>query len=117
GFEKPIILTRAVLNASADGRRQSSRANGSASQPNGSGQTTSSTPRSIQDSIQTAIKEQGFEIVRDYAIEIAILVAGAASGVQGGLRQFCFLAAWILFFDCLLLFTFFTTILCIKLEI
>lgn len=117
GFEKPIILTRAVLNASADGRRQSSRANGAASQPNGSGQTTSSTPRSIQDSIQTAIKEQGFEIVRDYAIEIAILVAGAASGVQGGLRQFCFLAAWILFFDCLLLFTFFTTILCIKLEI
>lgn len=117
GFEKPIILTRAVLDASADGRRQSSRAGGASSQPNGSGQTTSSTPRSIQDSIQTAIKEQGFEIVRDYAIEIAILVAGAASGVQGGLRQFCFLAAWILFFDCLLLFTFFTTILFIKLEI
>lgn len=117
GFEKPIILTRAVLNASADGRRQSSRAGAASSQPNGNGQTTSSTPRSIQDSIQTAIKEQGFEIVRDYSIEIAILAAGAASGVQGGLRQFCFLAAWILFFDCLLLFTFFTTILCIKLEI
>lgn len=117
GFEKPIILTKAVLNASADGRRQSSRANGASAQPNGNGQTTTSTPRSIQDSIQTAIKEQGFEIVRDYCIEIAILAAGAASGVQGGLRQFCFLAAWILFFDCLLLFTFFTTILCIKLEI
>lgn len=117
GFEKPIILTRAVLDASADGRRQSSRAGGASSQPNGSGQTTSSTPRSIQDSIQSAIKEQGFEIVRDYTIEIAILVVGAASGVQGGLRQFCFLAAWILFFDCLLLFTFFTTILFIKLEI
>ncbi|KAL5341260.1 hydroxymethylglutaryl-coenzyme A reductase-domain-containing protein [Aspergillus crustosus] len=102
GFEKPIILTRAVLNASVDKKRQSPAA---------------STPSSIQDSIQTAIKEQGFEIVRDYCIEIAILVAGAASGVQGGLRQFCFLAAWILFFDCLLLFTFYTTILCIKLEI
>lgn len=115
GFEKPIILTRAVLKASADGKRQSFRT--LSSQPNGSGQTTSSTPRSIQDSIQTAIKDQGFEIIRDYCIEIAILAAGAASGVQGGLRQFCFLAAWILFFDCLLLFTFFTTILCIKLEI
>ncbi|KAI9370451.1 hydroxymethylglutaryl-coenzyme A reductase-domain-containing protein [Aspergillus egyptiacus] len=102
GFEKPIILTKAVLNASVDKRRQGS---------------ATSTPRSIQDSIQTAIKEQGFEIVRDYCIEIAILIAGAASGVQGGLRQFCFLAAWILFFDCLLLFTFYTTILCIKLEI
>ncbi|PYH92464.1 3-hydroxy-3-methylglutaryl-coenzyme A reductase [Aspergillus ellipticus CBS 707.79] len=103
GFEKPIILTRAVLSASVDRKT--------------GGQTAPSTPRSIQDSIQTAIKRQGFEIVRDYFIEIAILVAGAASGVQGGLRQFCFLAAWILFFDCLLLFTFYTTILCIKLEI
>ena len=63
------------------------------------------------------MKDNGFEIVRDYAIEIAILVAGAASGVQGGLRQFCFLAAWILAFDCILLFTFYTTILYIKLEI
>ncbi|KAL4869289.1 hypothetical protein BDV12DRAFT_86152 [Aspergillus spectabilis] len=102
GFEKPIILTRAVLNASMDKKRQN---------------PATSTPSSIQDSIQAAIKEQGFEIIRDYCIEIAILVAGAASGVQGGLRQFCFLAAWILFFDCLLLFTFYTTILCIKLEI
>ena len=113
GFEKPIILTRAVLNASASGKRQGQ--NGAA-KPTGA-QVPSSTPRSIQNSIQSAIKEQGFEIVRDYCIEIAILVAGAVSGVQGGLCQFCFLAAWILFFDCLLLFTFYTTILCIKLEI
>lgn len=104
GFEKPIILTRAVLTAAADNRGRA-------------GQASSSTTKSIQDSIQTAIKEQGFEIIRDYCIEIAILIAGAASGVQGGLRQFCFLAAWILFFDCVLLFTFYTTIPCIKLEI
>ncbi|KAE8350232.1 hydroxymethylglutaryl-coenzyme A reductase-domain-containing protein [Aspergillus coremiiformis] len=108
GFEKPIILTRAVLNASTDNKR-----GGTAS----SSQGAPNTARSIQDSILTAISEQGFEIVRDYCIEIAIMVAGAASGVQGGLRQFCFLGAWILFFDCLLLFTFYTTILCIKLEI
>ncbi|EAW11389.1 HMG-CoA reductase [Aspergillus clavatus NRRL 1] len=108
GFEKPILLTRAVLNAAVDNKRQVSRT--------GSGRA-SSTTKSIQDSIQIAIKEQGFDIIRDYCIEIAILVAGASSGVQGGLRQFCFLAAWILFFDCVLLFTFYTTILCIKLEI
>ncbi len=64
-----------------------------------------------------AIKEKGYEIVKDYLIEIAILVAGAASGVQGGLQQFCFLAAWILFFDGILLFSFYAAILCIKLEI
>jgi hydroxymethylglutaryl-CoA reductase (NADPH) len=71
----------------------------------------------IQDAVQIAVKEHGLSIVRDYAIEILILVVGAASGVQGGLRQFCFLAAWILFFDCVLLFTFFTAILTVKLEI
>ncbi|KAJ5500188.1 Hydroxymethylglutaryl-CoA reductase class I/II substrate-binding [Penicillium expansum] len=69
------------------------------------------------DSIAAAIKDQGFEIVQHYCIEIGLLALGAASGVQGGLQQFCFLAALILFFDCVLLFTFYTTILCIKLEI
>ncbi|CAL5872627.1 uncharacterized protein PFLUO_LOCUS6893 [Penicillium psychrofluorescens] len=109
GFEKPIMFTRAVLNASVDKRRQASRANGSA--------LPSSTPGSIQDSIASAIEHQGFEIIQHYCIEIGLLIIGAVSGVQGGLQQFCFLAAWILFFDCVLLFTFYTTILCIKLEI
>lgn len=116
GFEKPIILTKAVLSASYDKNRQAhanGSANGSASGP----VAAPNAPNSIQDAIQIAVKDTGFEIVRDYAIEIAILILGAASGIQGGLRQFCFLAAWILVFDCLLLFTFYTTILCIKLEI
>ena len=114
GFEKSIILTKAVLSASYDSRSTpTEKPNGHAIGPG----TPSGGVPSIQDAIKHAVKENGFEIVRDYAIEIAILVAGAASGVQGGLRQFCFLAAWILVFDCLLLFTFYTTILCIKLEI
>jgi hydroxymethylglutaryl-CoA reductase (NADPH) len=114
GFEKSIILTKAVLTASYDSKRRPT-SNGTAN-----GYVTSHSTHhlpSIQDAIQIAVKDMGFEIVRDYAIEIGILIAGAASGVQGGLRQFCFLAAWILVFDCLLLFTFYTTILCIKLEI
>jgi len=109
GFEKPIMLTRAVLKASVDNRRPRP---GAAPRP-----LASSTPMSIQDSITAAIKDQGFEIVQHYCIEIGLLALGAASGVQGGLQQFCFLAALILFFDCVLLFTFYTTILCIKLEI
>ena len=110
GFEKPIILTQAVLSASLSSRRQASLA-GTASSHH------ESSPKTIQYAVQNAVKERGFEIVRDYCIEIAILTAGAASGVQGGLRQFCFLAAWILVFDCVLLFTFYTAILSIKLEI
>ncbi|KAF2198412.1 3-hydroxy-3-methylglutaryl-coenzyme A reductase [Delitschia confertaspora ATCC 74209] len=103
GFEKPIILTKAVLSASLDARRNTEGNNGA--------------PLNIQYAVQAAIKKTGFDIVRDYVIEIAILVAGAMSGIQGGLRQFCFLGAWILFFDALLLLTFFTSILTIKLEI
>ncbi|KAK2744641.1 3-hydroxy-3-methylglutaryl-coenzyme A (HMG-CoA) reductase isozyme [Myotisia sp. PD_48] len=110
GFDKPIILTKAVLERS---HQRPTYANGSPS----TDKKNSAPLKSIQDAIQQAVEAKGFEIVRDYCIEIAILVAGAASGVQGGLRQFCFLAAWILFFDCVLLFTFYTTILCIKLEI
>jgi hydroxymethylglutaryl-CoA reductase (NADPH) len=99
GFEKPIVLTRAVLDAHINLRNKSN------------------VNSSIQSAIVTAVQETGFLIVRDYVIEIAILAVGAASGVQGGLRQFCFLAAWILAFDCILLFSFYTAILSVKLEI
>lgn len=114
GFEKSIILTKAVLSAALDHRRAQPQ-KGQMSDKGDKRSGISST--SIQYAVQVAIKEKGFEIVRDYAIEILILIAGVASGVQGGLQQFCFLAAWILFFDCILLFTFYTSILSIKLEI
>jgi hydroxymethylglutaryl-CoA reductase (NADPH) len=109
GFEKPIILTQAVLSAAIQGRRTSP--------PGSPNPNNVEAPLTIQNAVQTAVRERGFEIVRDYAVEIAILCVGAASGIQGGLRQFCFLAAWTLFFDCIMLFTFYTAILTIKLEI
>lgn len=58
----------------------------------------------------------GKQIVRDYAIEIAVLVAGALTGVQG-LKEFCQLAALILCFDCLFLFGFFASVLTIMVEV
>ena len=109
GFEKPIILTKAVLSAATSPRRQETNLTSDAKNPGSSS--------NIKSSLQVAVQEKGFDIVRDYCIEIAILVAGAASSVQGGLTQFCFLAAWILLFDCILLFTFYTAILSVKLEI
>ncbi|EGO51929.1 3-hydroxy-3-methylglutaryl-coenzyme A reductase [Neurospora tetrasperma FGSC 2508] len=109
GFEKNIVLTRAVLSHAIDHRRPTEKSGKTSKQADSA--------HSIQSAIQLAIKEKGFDIVKDYAIEAGILVLGAASGVQGGLQQFCFLAAWILFFDCILLFSFYTAILCIKLEI
>ncbi|KAM3564340.1 hypothetical protein MY1884_000807 [Beauveria asiatica] len=109
GFEKNIVLTRAVLNHAIEARRNQSQTP--------QAKDKSQTQDAIRTAIHAAIKDKSYEIIRDYAIEITILVLGAASGVQGGLQQFCFLAAWILFFDCLLLFTFYTAILSIKLEI
>jgi hydroxymethylglutaryl-CoA reductase (NADPH) len=114
GFEKSIVLTKAVLSAALETRRPQPR---DSPKIGTSDEKKSVSTTSISYAVQVAIGEKGYEIVRDYAIEICILAAGALSGVQGGLQQFCFLAAWILFFDCLLLFTFYTAILSIKLEI
>ncbi|KAK4167234.1 hydroxymethylglutaryl-coenzyme A reductase-domain-containing protein [Cladorrhinum sp. PSN259] len=107
GFEKNIVLTRAVLSHAIEHRRPEKKG----------GKKSELSSSVIQSAIHVAIKEKGFEILKDYAVEAGVLIIGAASGVQGGLQQFCFLAAWILFFDCILLFSFYTAILCIKLEI
>lgn len=93
GFEKPFMLTKAVLQGAS-----------------------SSVTRPTKDNVTDAVRAKGPIIVRDYLVEIAVLALGAASGVRG-LRQFCFLAAWILGWDCVLLFTFYTAILSIKLEV
>ncbi|KAF4446098.1 hydroxy methyl glutaryl reductase [Fusarium albosuccineum] len=112
GFEKNIVLTRAVMSHAIEHRRTQLQ-----SSKSGKRSPERSMQNVIQYAVQAAIKDKGFEIIRDYAIEIVILVLGAASGVQGGLQHFCFLAAWTLFFDFILLFTFYTAILSIKLEI
>ncbi|KAH2231561.1 hypothetical protein KXV37_001067 [Aspergillus fumigatus] len=101
GFEKPIRLTRAVLRAATESYLPAKPM----------------ARRSTPEAIEVAIMREGWRIVRDYAIEFAILAAGATSRVQGALPQFCFLAAWILLFDSLLLFTFYISVLCVKLEI
>ncbi|PNP54592.1 hypothetical protein THARTR1_05149 [Trichoderma harzianum] len=106
GFEKNIVLTKAVLSHAIEHRAQETKKGKQVKQEN-----------VISYAVQAAIKEKGYDIVCDYAIEIFVLGLGAASGVQGGLQQFCFLAAWILFFDGILLFTFYTAILSIKLVI
>lgn len=116
GFEKNIVLTKAVLSHAIE-HRKAQLQESKKEKTRGQKVAEPSTQGLIQYAIQAAVKDKGYEIIRDYAIEIVILVIGAASGVQGGLQQFCFLAAWILFFDCILLFTFYTAILSIKLEI
>lgn len=118
GFEKNIALTRAVLSHAIEHRRaQIQESKNNVAKGKNKKAAEPSTQGLIQYAIQAAVKDKGYEIIRDYCIEIFILSIGAVSGVKGGLQQFCFLAAWILFFDCILLFTFYIAILSIKLEI
>ncbi|KAK9466071.1 hydroxymethylglutaryl-coenzyme A reductase-domain-containing protein [Lipomyces arxii] len=89
GFEGQINLTKAALKPT-------------------------SKPPHISDVVR-AVQEVGPKICLDYTIELLLFVAGASSGV-GGLRQFSFLAAWILIYDVMMLFTFYVAILSIKLQ-
>ncbi|KAL2826718.1 hydroxymethylglutaryl-coenzyme A reductase-domain-containing protein [Aspergillus cavernicola] len=110
GFENSIKLTQAVLSHARTPSGSSVRGLGV--------EGLVKPPLSvIQTAIQTSIEQEGPSIVKHYLIEIAVLLAGALLSVDSTLRQFCFLSAWILFFDCLLTFSFFTAVLCIKLEI
>ncbi|OCF33965.1 hydroxymethylglutaryl-CoA reductase (NADPH) [Kwoniella heveanensis BCC8398] len=63
-----------------------------------------------------AVRKCGVRIVRDYAVEIAVLSVGAASGI-GGLREFCYLAALIMAVDCVFLFSFYVAILSVLVEV
>lgn len=49
-------------------------------------------PVAAKQIVVDAVKKVGVGIVRDYALEIAVLSLGAASGI-GGLREFCYLGA------------------------
>nr|AOV86533.1 HMG-CoA reductase [Penicillium brevicompactum] len=109
-FEKSITLTRSVLSHAIEHRKPQK------SQTEGCG-PAGRTESTIQYAVRGAIGDEGYGIVCHYILEISLLLVSAASGVRGGLQHFCFLAALILFFDCLLLFTFYTAVLSIKLEV
>ncbi|VVT55064.1 uncharacterized protein SAPINGB_P004409 [Magnusiomyces paraingens] len=94
GFGNKIKLTRATLKAVR-------------SRPPGS---------SIEHVVSDVLSTQGTLMLRDYSLEIIALLGGAYFGVNG-LWQFCFLSAWILFYDYILTATFYSAILSIKVEI
>jgi len=68
------------------------------------------------DVVLEAVDQVGNGILRDYALEIAVLLVGANSHV-GGLREFCALAVLALTLDCFMLCTFYTAILAVMIEV
>jgi hypothetical protein len=103
GFDKPLRLARAVFNHPhlttpvKDGKWRGQM------KPAG-------------ELILEAFDRVGNVILRDYALEVAVLVIGANSKV-GGLKEFCALAATCLTVDCILLGTFYVSILSIMVEV
>lgn len=99
GFDKPLRLARAVmahphmLKPQEDGRMKSAGA-----------------------VILEALDRVGNVILRDYALEIAVLLVGVNSRV-GGLKEFCAVAAVALAMDCLMTFTLYTAVLTIMVEV
>lgn len=97
GFEKPFVLTKAIFKAKNSPVDKNEK-------------------KSSEGVIIMGVTQKGPLIVRNYFIEISVLFIGAMSGVNG-LQEFCFLAAFILLYDCLFLFTFYTAMLTLKLEV
>jgi Sterol-sensing domain of SREBP cleavage-activation len=104
GFEKPLRLARTVFShphlvqpAIQEGRLR--------------GQM-----KPARDLIVEALDKVGNIIVRDYVLEIAVLLIGAYSKV-GGLKEFCALAALLLTVDCAATATFYVAILSVMIEV
>lgn len=104
GFDKPLRLARAVFThphvtrpAVQEGRWR--------------GQM-----KLAGDVVLEAVDQVGNGILRDYALEIVVLLVGASSHV-GGLREFCALAVLALTLDCFMLCTFYTAILAVMIEV
>ncbi|KAI8986682.1 3-hydroxy-3-methylglutaryl-coenzyme A reductase [Trametes punicea] len=99
GFDKPLRLARAVmahphmLKPQADGRM-----------------------KAAGDVVLEALDRVGNMILRDYALEIAVLLVGVNSHV-GGLKEFCAVAAVALAMDCLMTFTLYTAVLTVMVEV
>ncbi|GAA5907481.1 hypothetical protein JCM6882_003872 [Rhodosporidiobolus microsporus] len=125
GFEKPFVLTRAVFShpAIGPGGAYTGASSRGTSTPRDGKSTTPSNfalrfapPVPSRDIVLNAVAKTGVPIVRDYAIEVAVLVLGAMSGVAG-LREFCQLAAVILVWDGFCLVGFYVAVLTIMVEI
>ncbi|TPX43227.1 hydroxymethylglutaryl-CoA reductase (NADPH) [Synchytrium endobioticum] len=94
GFEKPYILSKAILNAVSANPKLSTREN-----------------------VWRGVEAVGPSLLLDYLIEVSVLGLGGSTGSRGGLKEFCLLASWILLFDCVFMFTMFVSVLTLKLEL
>lgn len=95
GFERATKLTRRVFQLSKE---------------------SPITRQDVHKTIVRAVDSVAVSIARDCFMEITILAIGAKSGISG-LREFCFLSAILLTYDFIIMFTWYTAVLTLKLEV
>ncbi|KAF8327732.1 hydroxymethylglutaryl-coenzyme A reductase-domain-containing protein [Cantharellus anzutake] len=111
GFDKPLRLVKAVVDH--PGLLPPNLLNGNAPRTGGMPRRKSKTASEI---VLEAVDHVGPSIVRDYVVEILVLLVGVGSGV-GGLKEFCSLAALTMGIDCFALFTMYVGILAVVVEV
>jgi hydroxymethylglutaryl-CoA reductase (NADPH) len=95
GFERPYKLTKTVILGNSSTKKQ----------------------QLVSDTIDVGMRAaQVTMIARDCFIEIIVFCLGAKTGITG-LREFCLLSAILLAYDFVLLFTLYTAVLTLKLEV
>lgn len=95
GFERHFKLTKRVFEYSKE---------------------TPLTRQEIRKTIVRAVDSVALPIARDCIMEITVLALGAKSGISG-LREFCLLSAILLAYDFISMFTWYTAVLALKLEL
>lgn len=127
GFDKPLRLARAVfthehLYAPVSTSQTSSKSDGTIT-PGGPRssrlavqQTQTQTQKPAAAVLVEALDRVGNALLRDYLLEIFVLIVGASTRV-GGLREMCAFAALILGLDCLSGVTFYVAVLGVMIEV
>ncbi|GAB5589842.1 3-hydroxy-3-methylglutaryl-coenzyme A (HMG-CoA) reductase isozyme [Umbelopsis nana] len=95
GFERPYKLTKRVLQSS---------------------EQTSISKQNVHETVIRAVDSVALSVARECSMEIFVLALGAKSGIDG-LREFCLLSAILLAYDFVIMFTWYTAVLALKLEL
>ncbi|KAJ1967803.1 3-hydroxy-3-methylglutaryl-coenzyme A (HMG-CoA) reductase isozyme [Dispira parvispora] len=122
GFDKPYLFAKAVLEAPASSAKPmtSPGSDSGNDEPTSTetsrGLANSTPPTSVQKQVLKGVMASYKPVLRDYLFEISLFTASAFSGVRG-LREFSIIAILILTYDAVLLYTFYTAVLTLKVEL
>ncbi|KAJ2831019.1 3-hydroxy-3-methylglutaryl-coenzyme A (HMG-CoA) reductase isozyme [Coemansia sp. 'formosensis'] len=116
GFDKSLTLTRSVLLAAYTDRPQRVQAPGLLKRTDSNSSSATVTPAQIQTQIAKGVDKCATGLARDYLFEIGILSIGVCSGVAQ-LHEVCLISSFILMFDGVFMFTLYSAVLTLKLDL